>query len=75
MSDKRELIIYGTHKIRCTYTNWRGETAVRRIGPAHIFFGTTEWHTEPQWFMSGVDLEEMKFRDFAMRDMKDVVYE
>lgn len=70
--------------IRClgtvefTYTNWRGETAKRRAVFKHLFYGTTEWHSEPQWFVEATDLgrpsDMPKTRQFALRDMKDVIY-
>ncbi len=34
--------------IEIVYRNYRGETALRRIVPSHIWFGGTEWHPEPQ---------------------------
>lgn len=48
------------------YTNWRNETAERRIRPIEIFFGSTDWHTEPQWLLRAFDLERQAERDFAM---------
>lgn len=46
------------------YTNYRGETAVRRIMPCYhpdghdaLWFGKTWWHPEPQWLLSAVDCE------------------
>lgn len=62
----------GCRSIRFTYTNWRGITAVRTIRPISVWFGSTEWHPEPQWLMHGIDLGRDELRDFAMRDMKDV---
>ena len=47
------------------YTNWRGETAERRILPTGIWFGSTEWHPEPQWLVKAIDVEKNAERDFA----------
>ena len=56
--------------IRVRYTNWRGETADRHLMPTSLWFGSTEWHSEPQWLMKAVDLEKGgAVRDFALKDM------
>lgn len=51
------------------YTNYRGETADRRIVPIRIRFGSTEWHPEPQWLLEAFDLDRGANRAFAMRDV------
>jgi predicted DNA-binding transcriptional regulator YafY len=53
------------------YTNHRNETARRRIQPLRIWFGSTEWHPEPQWLMSATDLDKGAVRDFAMQDIRE----
>lgn len=65
MDADRQLIFH--------YRNFRGEAAYRRVRPLRIRFGTSEWHTEPQWLMLAYDLENDKEREFAMRDMKSFV--
>lgn len=45
------------------YTNWRGETADREIMPKEITFGSTQWHKEPQWLLSAMDLQKNERRD------------
>lgn len=52
-----------------TYTNWRGETSRRKVRPVSIWFGSTEWHPEEQWFIRGTDVEKGEERDFALVDM------
>jgi hypothetical protein len=47
------------------YTNWRGETAERSIVPIRPWFGSTEWHPEPQWLLTAFDVEKQAARDFA----------
>lgn len=54
--------------VTLTYTNWRGETAERTITPQSIWFGSTEWHPEPQWLLRAWDCEKQAERDFAMKD-------
>jgi len=52
------------------YTNWRGETAVRRITPSSIGLRSNEWHPEPQWLLWARDVEKDAFRDFALSGIK-----
>jgi hypothetical protein len=51
------------------YTNWRGERAKRRIAPASIFWGATEWHPDEQWHLLALDLDRDVERVFAMKDI------
>lgn len=57
--------------VRILYTNWQGETAWRTVYPRHCWYGTTEWHLRPQWFMHALDAEKGESRDFAMNDIKE----
>lgn len=54
--------------VEITYTNWRGETSQRTIIPRGIWFGSTEWHPEPQWLLRAFDVEKQAQRDFALKD-------
>ena len=49
-----------------TYTNYRGETAIRRFFPLYLWWGTTEWHSEPGWLLHAWDTDKKAERDFAM---------
>lgn len=51
------------------YTNYRGETADRRIIPIRIRFGSTKWHPEEQWLLDAFDLDRGADRAFAMKDV------
>lgn len=53
------------------YTNYRGETARRRIAPLSLYFGQTDWHPEPQWLLRAFDLDKGEERTFAMKDVKE----
>jgi predicted DNA-binding transcriptional regulator YafY len=59
-----------TNGIKICYTNYRGETAIREIVPKSIYFGSTEWHPEPQWLLTAFDVEKKADRDFAMKDIR-----
>lgn len=51
------------------YTNHRGERSIRRIKPVVMYWGTTEWHKEPQWLLNALDLGKNLTRTFAMKDI------
>ena len=51
------------------YTNWRGQTAVRRAKLISLTFGATEWHPEPQWLIMAVDMPTGAVRLFALKDV------
>jgi predicted DNA-binding transcriptional regulator YafY len=57
--------------IEILYTNYRGETSRRRIVPASLRFGSTEFHPEPQWLLEAFDVERAADRTFAMRDVQE----
>ncbi|WP_458524386.1 WYL domain-containing protein [Paracoccus aminovorans] len=52
-----------------SYKNWRGESATRRVRPLRMWFGSTEWHSEPQWFLEALDIDKNQVRDFALVDI------
>lgn len=56
--------------VTIVYTNYRGETAERRIIPKKIWFGSTEWHPEEQWLLEALDVDKDEDRNFAMKDIK-----
>lgn len=56
--------------LRFLYTNWRGETGWRRVWPGRIWYGTTEWHKEPQRFLCALDIDKGEARDFALKNVK-----
>lgn len=64
----------GIYEAKFTYTNYRGETAERHVRIVGTWFGETEYHPERQWFMRAIDMDKGSLRDFAMQDMKNVVY-
>ena len=51
-----------------TYRNWRGEVAERRVVPASVWYGSTEWHKEPGWLLKARDVDKGEERDFALAD-------
>lgn len=51
------------------YTNWRGERGNRRVQPTRLYYGSTEWHPEPQWLLEAIDLDKGEVRAFAVKDI------
>ena len=49
-----------------SYTNYRGEGGVRRITPIQLYWGSNEWHPEPQWLLRAFDHDKQAHRDFAL---------
>jgi predicted DNA-binding transcriptional regulator YafY len=57
-------------KIVCIdYTNHQGVRRERRIIPVFLHYGSTDWHKERQWFMTGYCMEKHELRDFAVKDI------
>jgi len=58
--------------VKIVYTNYRGETAERKIIPIELWFGSTEWHPEEQWLLKAFDLDKKAERNFALKDVKNL---
>ena len=58
-------------RIYIDYTNWRGERRVRLIQPIEMgmYFGSNEYHKEPQWLLRAIDCESNGIRTFALRNI------
>lgn len=54
-----------TVPITARYTNWRGETRERVFIPLRVYFGSNEWHPEPQVLIDAIDCETGNARTFA----------
>lgn len=70
MREFAPLNISSMRTLTVRYTNHRGETAVRRIQPYLVRYGTSQWHPEPGWLMYAIDLDRNVERGFAMKDME-----
>lgn len=57
--------------VEILYTNYRGETSRRKILPEKIWFGSTDWHPEPQWLIDAHDIEKGAQRNFAIKDIQE----
>ena len=76
MTDPTDPIIFTisdqTQKVKFTYTNWKGETRQRQASLWNIFFGSNDWHKEPQWLTRGWDLEKNAERTFSLKDITNI---
>ena len=58
--------------IRVLYENWKGTTSWRHLLPLAWYYGATQWHPQPGYLLTAVDLEgENKVKDFSMSGVKD----
>lgn len=59
------------NKVQIDYTNWKGERRERLITPRQggIFWGSNEWHKEPQWLLRAFCHEKKAERVFAVKDI------
>lgn len=56
--------------LEISYVNYKNELGIRAIVPKKIFFGSNEWHSQPQWLLEALDLTKKKLRFFAMADIR-----
>jgi len=56
--------------VNIVYTNYRGETGLRKIIPKRIWFGSTDWHPEEQWLLDAYDVNKNGDRSFALKDIR-----
>jgi predicted DNA-binding transcriptional regulator YafY len=54
------------------YTNWKGVTRQRTALLYRLYWGSNEWHKEPQWLVDGFDTEARADRSFAQKDMSNI---
>jgi hypothetical protein len=55
-------------RVKLWYRNFRGDVSCRSIVPERLWFGSTDWHPEPQWMLTAFDTDKHASRDFAMKD-------
>lgn len=51
------------------YRNWRGDLAERTVTSPSLWWGTTSYHSRPQWFLKAWDVHKGEERDFAVADI------
>jgi len=63
------LKIIKEHYVSFNYKNYKGDFFLRKVQPVEIYFGSTEWHPEPQWLLRAFDFDKKAERSFAMKDI------
>lgn len=61
-----------TRHVMLDYTNHRGERSWRRVKLGNAFFGTTNFHREPQLLINAFDYDRNAERTFAVKDIHEV---
>jgi predicted DNA-binding transcriptional regulator YafY len=46
-----------------------GDGTRRKVHPGKIWFGSTIWHPEEQWFLDAHDVDKNIYRTFAIADI------
>lgn len=55
------------------YVNYRGEKSRRTVTPISHRWGESKWHPGDQWLMMALDHDKNEPREFAMKDMTNIV--
>lgn len=62
-----------TRVVSFDYTNYRGEKSRRNVSPISLRFGVSDYHEEPQFLLWAFDRDKNEFREFAVKDMTNVL--
>jgi hypothetical protein len=62
----RTLLAQPGDTVKLLYTNWKGNTRERHLQVRELWFGSTQWHPEPQPLLKCLDLEDNTEKDFAL---------
>lgn len=62
------ILMHPSIWMECHYTNYKGETRLRRFVPGKFWYGTTVWHPEPCLLLKARDLDKDVLRDFRVAD-------
>lgn len=62
-----------TRVVSFDYVNYRGEKSRRNVSPISLRFGVSEYHPEPQFLLFAFDRSKEEFREFALRDMSNIL--
>ena len=57
-------------EVNIVYTNYKGETTIRKIIPKEVVFESNEYHKEEQWILVAFDMDKQAKRRFALKDIK-----
>ena len=60
-------------ELRFLYKNHRGDVSKRRVYLLNLWHGYTEFHKEAQFLLRGVDLDKKDCKDFAFKEIIEVL--
>lgn len=72
LPDNTLLCATGPRPVQFSYMNYKGEFRRRKAVMIGIYWGSNQWHPEPQWLVQGEDLEKGELRTYALKDIRDV---
>lgn len=70
--DSENFLVFGSVN-EYRYTNWKGETELRRFIPLCLRWGRTEYHPHDQWLVEAIDLRRLAagaLRTYALKDIQ-----
>ena len=70
-AQRREGVDGGRRLLAIDYTTTEASVPCV-ILPERIWFGSTDWHPEPQWLMDAWDLDKGTIRSFALCDISSI---
>jgi hypothetical protein len=61
------MMVYNPEQvITLKYTNWKNETAIRRVVPIRTYFGTNSFHPGRHWLLEVYDVEKEDQRTYLL---------
>ena len=61
-----------SHQVTFDYVNWKGKTSQRRAVIDRLYWGSNEYHPEPQFLVDGYDLDKTAPRTYALKVISDL---
>ncbi len=58
-------------RFKFVYKNYAGLVSERTVIPYSVWFGATQYHPKPQFFLNAFDIDRNESRDFALDDFLD----
>lgn len=66
---------YSIKPIQIRYKNYKGIISIRKIYPDKVWYGSTEFHPEPQFLLCAYDVDKNDYRNFALSDILEYIKE
>lgn len=68
-NSKTVMISCSDNHYEIDYTNYRGETATRKISPVSLCFGESKYHSGRRLILNALDINKMQYREFLFDDI------